>query len=390
MKTLIAIIFTLINFCNYTFDNLIQINGVTIPLDLYLEIQNFNKKTGYSHDLGSYDETNSTYYELITKLKTRVKADKWFLCPVCHVEYPVSKYSTNYFSIDDSKTLDTRLCIDDLPYKVSYKLPTECIFCGGIFSKPDYDPDTSSCFWETWRCMYQALREEHDTWKMFAQTAYLHDLESEYGIAIIYLKASRTYENNNSKRQNYLNLAIEHLNKYIDICQRKNLEYYNDYLKNGLLIKKADFLRQSGNFSEAASITVFLRNEIDIKYSYYGIVLNFIDDLIAQKDIMPAILPFGNRLHWAIHNNQTIGSDTLALITDEFKWQNNKYGLNPLKQAIVEQKTNYVKLLTEKQYNIFENIDNYQANIWRATIKRINNPQITEYVEKALSRYNLE
>ena len=66
------------------------------------------------------------------------------------------------------------------------------------------------------------------------------------------------------------------------------------------------------------------------------------------------------------------------------------YGLSALKQAIVEKRVNYVKLFTDKKYDVFKNLDSYQKSLWHALIKRINNDEITKLIENALERSNIQ
>ena len=186
---------------------------------------------------------------------------------------------------------------------------------------------------------------------------------------------------NNTRYKNDSNL-----DKYIE--KRKNidnLENYNNSEKAYLIIKKIEVLRQLGRFAEANSLIKMLRADKNISYSYNEVILEQIEVLIASKDLMPAVKPFGNKLHMAIHSNLEINNDIVDLINDRSKCQINKWGFSPIGQAIVEVRIEYVKLLSEPKYKIFEGFDEYRVNDLRCLIKRINNPEISEIIETALT-----
>lgn len=385
MSNILCLFFLLLGIRGLDFEH-ITVNDLKFPIDLYLDIAIFNQKMSYSHCLGAFDETNLTYFEILNKINAVVKSNKKLYCPVCRIEYPVGDSATDCFGIDYNKPFDSSICLDDLYLSVSYRLPSECIFCGGIFSKIEFDIDVRDGLWETWRPWYQTIRERHDVWEMYAALLEENKIENDFGIAYVYLKASRTYINDNERRRNYLEKCLAYLDKYIE--KRKNidnLENYNNSEKAYLIIKKIDVLRQLGRFIEAYSLIKMLRTDKNISYSYNEVILEQIEALIASKNVMPAVKTFGNKLHMAIHSNLEINNDIVNLINDRSKWQINKWGFSPIGQAIIEERIEYVKLLSESKYKIFEGFDEYRANDLRCLIKRINNPEISEIIETALA-----
>ncbi len=365
----------------------IKINDIEIPEDLYKEISDFNNNMWQSIAGGWYDENNQTMFEILQKLSKKIKVEKVSYCPVCDIEYPVGKDTIDTLQIDYKKKYDHRICLDSLPLNVSYKLPTKCLFCGGIIHKFTLNSYAQNEKSDIWRVCRNDTGINQDKWDIYITCLETLSLENHFNLVETCLKASRSYCNNENFRKFYLKRALKHLENYFEEEKNNGYKYSSDNSLNpNDLLKKADILRQLGDFEEAASITADLKNQVDNKYSYLGIELNLLGNLILKKDTKPAIRPLGNELHIAIHNNEKIKSDILSLVSYESIWQNNMYGLSALKQAIVEQRVNYVKLFTEKKYDVFKYLDSYQKSLWRALIKRINNDEITKLIENALSR----
>lgn len=391
MKRIIFSVLLLLCLNNIAISAPIVINDIEIPEDLYKEISDFNNKMWKSIAGGWYDETNITMLEILQKLSAKVKVEKVSYCPVCDIEYPVGKNTIDTIQIDYNKKYDHRICLDSLPLNVSYKLPTECLFCGGIIPKFDLNSYAQNEKSDIWRVCRNDLGIIQDKWDIYIACLETLALENHFNLVETCLKASRSYSNNEYLRKAYLERALKHLQNYFEEEKANGYTFSPDNsLNSNVLLKKADILRQSGYFEEAASITADLKNKVDNKYSYLRVELDFLDNLIFKQNTKPAIRPFGNKLHIAIHNNSKIKSDILSLVSYESIWQNNMYGLSALKQAIVEKRVNYVKLFTDKKYNVFKNLDSYQKSLWHALIKRINNDEITKLIENALERSNIQ
>jgi hypothetical protein len=242
-----------------------------------------------------------------------------------------------------------------------------------------------------WHAQFLIEREKGDLWKLYEAPLLLieheHNSEELFRKFIFFLKASRSVKNDKIKRKDYIKEAFEYLDMHIRRIE-KNDDFFNDYEKRATLILKADILRQMENFEEAASLTSYIRKELDSSYTYSEILLDVLDDLIQKKNNMPALKPFGNKLHIAIHENKPINSEIEQMVCDKkFIKTYNINQMSPLMVAIIEKKIEYIKLLsTEQSLKLL--VDKPDCFVIRRleVAKRTGNKEIYEIVRSAFIR----
>lgn len=372
--------------CQVVYARPILLNGVEYPENLYNEISEYIRKTCLENALSSFDQTNQNVYEIIVKIYSKVKYDKKLYCPVCKIHYPVSSEYSNNLTDDNYLNTNSHICIDGIPLNASYRLPAECPLCGGIFSKTNFPPEMNTKFYDFWYSIYQGVvRKSNDKWDMYVWGLEWLQLEDLYGIADIYLKASRTNNKNKQKKTYYLTKALQYLTQYIEKQNQSEEKYIGEEILY-LQIKKADLYRQLQRYKEAQKILETIQHDCCQEDSYCYVLAEHLLEFINKKDYFPAIQPIGNKLHIAIHENRKIDESIIQLIDTRILNQNNKYGIKPLCQSIIEQNMNYINLLTTTKYLKFYKLNESELDQYKLLLERIGNSEITTRVSNALEQ----
>lgn len=391
MKNIILLVFLLTITVGAFADNEVMLNGVCIPKELYNEIKNYVSSSTEEIHSPRWCAYNQDTKEIEAKLLSQVKYNKKAFCQFCNISYPVADYYPEKIDIDRRYPYDARICIDGLPKEVTYILPPQCPLCGVIANTDYYSPVALGQMNMLWHAQFLIEREKGDLWKLYEAPLLLiehnHNSEDYFRKFIFFLKASRSEKNNERKRKDYLKEAFEYLDMHIRLIEKDN-DFFNDYEKRATLILKSDILRQMECFQEAASLTSYIRKELDSSYTYSEILLDVLDDLIQNKSNIPALKPFGNKLHIAIHENKPIDSEIKQMVSD--KKMIKTYNINqmsPLMVAIIEKKIEYIKLLTTEQplKLLVDKPDCFVIRRLEAT-KRTGNKEIYEIVRSAFIR----
>ena len=391
MKKIIIVIFILSIALEIFADDGFILNGVYIPKELYKEIKNYVSSSTEEIHSPRWCAYNQDSKEIEAKLLSQVKHNKKAYCQFCNINYPVADYYSEKIDIDCRFPYDSRICIDGLPIEVTYILPPQCPLCGLIANTDYYSPVALGQMNLLWHAQFLIEREKGDLWKHYEAPLLLieheHNSEELFRKFIFFLKASRSVKNDKIKRKDYIKEAFEYLDMHIRRIE-KNDDFFNDYEKRATLILKADILRQMENFEEAASLTSYIRKELDSSYTYSEILLDVLDDLIQKKNNMPALKPFGNKLHIAIHENKPINSEIEQMVCDKkFIKTYNINQMSPLMVAIIEKKIEYIKLLTTEQ-SLKLLVDKPDCFVIRRleVAKRTGNKEIYEIVRSAFIR----
>lgn len=371
--------------------NWILLNGVFIPNDLYKEIKEYADIQNEAFSVSDGFLCTTYPAELEYKLLSRVKHNKTAYCFNCNIYYPIAEQYSDRIDIDSRFKYDSRICIDGLPYEVTYILPPQCPLCGIMYDREYYSPTEVGQLALNWHTSFQIVRKKGDLWEqyMFTYNSETDSQEENFRRAMFYLKASRSVKLDKIRRKKYLELALNNIRTHIQKI-RESGGFWNIQEESSTLVIEIDILRQLENFDEASKSIAQLRDVqiTDIKYLYQNLLLDRLETLITEQDSNPALKPFGNKLHTAIRENLPIDSDIKSLAEkSNIMAQINIQGLDSRTQAIFEQRTDYVKLLmSEKAMKLHTYGHPFFVKQLLEVAKRTGNKEIYELVRSAVIR----